>query len=77
MLLATPMLWFESHDHLHDYYFCTSNVKGITSEGSKSVQYPDLQSARRPIPHGEGFPVPVPPEVNTPDNSDVNEKNVI
>ena len=34
------------------------NLKGINHKKKYHVQYPDVCSAIRPIPHGPGFPVP-------------------
>jgi hypothetical protein len=38
----------------------------------KEILYPNLPSAIRPVPHGPGIPVPVPPEIleDTPVDSD-------
>jgi hypothetical protein len=38
----------------------------------KEIFYPNLPSAVRPVPHGPGIPMPVPPEISedTPVDSD-------
>jgi hypothetical protein len=48
------------------------NVTGITSESKHTVNYPDLPSTMRPVPHSEELPVPKPLEILTfnDDNSD-------
>jgi len=48
------------------------NVTGITSTSKHTVNYPDLPSAMRPVPHSEELPVPKPLEILTfnDDNSD-------
>jgi hypothetical protein len=47
-------------------------VKGYNSKSRKDIFYPNFPSAIRPVPHGPGIPVPVPPEIleNTPVDSD-------
>jgi len=48
------------------------NVTGTTSKSKHTVNYPDLPSAMRPVPHSEELPVPKPLEILTfnGDNSD-------
>jgi hypothetical protein len=48
------------------------NVTGITSKSKHTVNYPDLPSTMRPVPHSEELPVPKPLEILTfnDDNSD-------
>ena len=53
--------------------------KGIGKEKKCTLQYPNVPSAIRPLPHGEGLPVPEPPnsfsldfdeeEENTPEET--------
>jgi hypothetical protein len=47
-------------------------VQGYNSKNRKEIFYPNLPSAIRPVPHGSGIPVPVPPEIlqDTPVDSD-------
>lgn len=56
-----PMVWREQKNHSDDCYFCSINVKGYNSKWKRSISYPNLQSAIRPIPHGEEIPVPKAP----------------
>ncbi|EFA13536.1 hypothetical protein TcasGA2_TC005054 [Tribolium castaneum] len=47
---SVPMIWKEPKNHYNDCYFCLVKVHGINP---KKMTYPDLVSARRPIPHSE------------------------
>ena len=60
MPFAIPMVWREGKDHITDCYFCMINLKGINHKNKHYVQYPDVPSAIRPIPHGPDLPVPKP-----------------
>lgn len=62
MKFGIPMIWREPRDHVSDCYFCLTNVSGITSKSKRTVSYPNLPSAMRPIQHSDELPVPVPPE---------------
>ena len=42
--------------------FCMTKVAGFTKKTKHLIDYPNLPSALRPVPHGPGIPVPVPPE---------------
>jgi hypothetical protein len=59
MSFAFPMVWREPKDHSTDYYFCIIKIKGIRSKFKKSVKYPNIPSAIRPISHSKELPVPV------------------
>lgn len=61
MQFGVPMVWREPKDHISDCYFCLTNIRGITSKSKHTVKYPDLPSAKRPIPHSEELPVPIAP----------------
>ena len=45
---------------LTDCYFCVINLKGINFKNKYHVQYPDVPSTIRPIPHGPELLVPEP-----------------
>jgi hypothetical protein len=49
--------------------FALEKGKGTIKKNRKDIFYPNLPSAIRPVPHGPGIPVPVPPEI-LEDNSD-------
>lgn len=52
-----PIVWRESKNHHDDCYFCSVNVKGFIRHKKGKWEYPNLKSARRPIPHNEEIPV--------------------
>lgn len=54
-----PMVWREPTNHVTDCYFCAIDVTGINRKNRRSLQYPDLESASRPVPHSDDIPVPV------------------
>lgn len=55
---GVPMVWREPRNHLDDCYFCLVSIAGINRKNRNKWQYPDLPSARRPIPHSEDVPIP-------------------
>ena len=55
------MVWREPTDHVSDCYFCLTNITGVTAKPKHIVQYPNLPSAIRPVPHSVELPVPNPP----------------
>lgn len=59
---GVPMVWREQKNHTDDCYFCMVDVSGYNSKNKKGISYPNLHSALRPVPHGEGIPVPIPPD---------------
>ncbi|UYV61768.1 hypothetical protein LAZ67_1006437 [Cordylochernes scorpioides] len=76
MPFAVPMIWREPKDHSSDCYFCLTKTKGITSISRHTVEYPDLPSAMRPVPHSDILPVQQPPEnvIFSDDDSDRREQ---
>ena len=63
MKFAVPMIWKEQENHVNDYYFGLAQVSsGINRYKKRNVDYPDLNSAQRPLPHSDILPVPIPPE---------------
>ena len=54
-----PMVWREPKNNFDDCYFCAVSTKGINRKNKKSLDYPNLESAIRPIPHCYEIPVPV------------------
>jgi hypothetical protein len=61
MPFAVPMVWREQKDHHSDCYFCLTKISGVSFKQRKSIEYPNLPSAMRPVPHGDNLPVPKPP----------------
>ena len=52
------MIWRESKNHFDDCYFCMVNVKGCKKSDRHLLNYPNLESAIRPVPHCD-LPVPI------------------
>jgi len=65
MPFGVPMVWRVLSNHSTDYYFCMVPPiqNGISMKKEKStLVYPNIPSAIRPVPHGDGLPVPEPPD---------------
>ena len=60
MPFAIPMVWREPTDHVSDCYFCLTSITGVTAKSKHTVQYPNLPSAMKPVPHSAELPVPKP-----------------
>jgi len=75
MPFAVPMVWGEPSNHATDCYFCMAPlVSGsITKKKKWTIVYPNIPSALRPVPHGEGISVPKPPKEFTIDSDDEDE----
>ena len=62
MPLAVPMIWREPKNHSQDCYFCLTKTKGFSFKQRDKITYPNLDSARIPVPHDNSMPPPVPPQ---------------
>ena len=62
MPFAVPMVWRDPRDHAEDCYFCIVNVRGFTAKRKSKIIYRNLDSARRPVPHDDTMPAPLPPQ---------------
>jgi hypothetical protein len=51
------MVWRERKNHFDDLFF-TVNIISINRNNHEKWSYPDLPSARRPVPHSDLVPVP-------------------
>ena len=58
MRFGVPMVWREPKNHHDDCSFCMVDMSGW-NQRKKDWYYPDIKSARRPIPHYAEVPVPV------------------
>ena len=58
MPFGIPMIWREPKNHDDDCYFCSVNVVGNNTKTKKTIVYPNIPSAIRPVPHGPEVPVP-------------------
>jgi hypothetical protein len=67
MPFAIPMVWREQRNHISDCYFCMVPPlrQGFSKKKKWTLRYPNIPSAMRPVSHGEGLPVPEPPEIVT------------
>ena len=70
MPFAVPMVWRNPTNHISDWYFCMTPPvsKGLSRKKKHGIQYPNISSAIRPVPHGEILPVPKAPEKYTIDS---------
>lgn len=59
MKFGVPMVWREQKNHHDDCYFCMVNMSGWNRYKKNLWHYPNLESARRPVPHSSSVPVPV------------------
>ena len=77
MPFAVPMVWREPSNHSSDcHFFLTPPVaSGMNRKKKHRIDYPNIPSAIRPVPHGEDLPVPEPPkECNL--NSEMEEEDM-
>ena len=53
-----------SSNHSTDFYFCMVPPiqNGMSMKKKSTLVYPNIPSAIRPVPHGDGLPVPEPPD---------------
>lgn len=65
MPFAVPMIWREPRCHLTDCYFCMTSTVGLSRKSKHTIQYYNIPSALRPVPHNEALPIPVPPKTYT------------
>ena len=75
MPFAVPMVWREGKDHVTDCYYCMTNLQGINRKNKHCVQYTDIPSAIRPVPHGPNLPVPN-PDVDIESSSESKSDNI-
>ena len=59
LTFGVPMVWMEPQNHHDDCYFCAINLTGINRKNKKSLKYPSLPSAIRPVPHCDDIPIPL------------------
>jgi len=55
------MVWRKLTDHVSDCYFCLTSITGVTAKSKHTVQFPNLPSVMRLVPHSVDLPVPKPP----------------
>ena len=59
MRFGVRMVWREPKNHHEDCYFCVVDMTGWNQRKKKDWYYPDIESARQPVPHCTEVPVPV------------------
>ena len=70
-----PVVWREPKGHGKEYYFCSCVVDWYNVKNKHNIQYPNLPWAVRPISHGPGVPIPLPPRVLETVKYSVSEKS--
>jgi len=70
------MVWRESKDHVSYCYFCLTSITGVTAKSKHTVQYHNLPSAMRPVPHSAELPVPKPPTNMTQSDIESSDEDV-
>ena len=60
MQFVIPIVWREQKNHYDYCCFCLIDITRISSKNKHTIVYPDLESARRPIPHDISLPIPIP-----------------
>jgi len=76
MPFAVPIVWREPSNHNSDCYFCLTPpvASGMNRKKKQSIDYPNIPSAIRPVPHGVDLPMLEPPkEYNL--NSEMEEED--
>ena len=64
MLFGVPFVWGMPSNHSTDCYFCMVPPvqNGMSMKKKSTLVYPNIPTAIRPGPHGNGLPVPEPPD---------------
>lgn len=70
MPFGVPMIWREPTSHVNDCYFCMTKIQGFSKKSKQNIEYPNLPSALRPVPHSDDVPVPNPPTEFSSSSSD-------
>ena len=64
MPFGVPTVWRVPSNHSTDCYFCMVPPiqNGMAMKNKSTLMYSNIPSAIRPVPHGDGFPVPQYPD---------------
>ncbi|GBL97129.1 hypothetical protein AVEN_144579-1 [Araneus ventricosus] len=78
MPFAVPMIWREQTNHVTDCFFYTVEPVrgGLLQKKKRDIDYTNIPSALRPVPHCEDLPIPKPPtdiEINSDDDEEYTE----
>jgi len=63
-------------DHISDCYFCLTSITGVTAKSKHPIQYPNLPSVMRPVPHSAELHVPKPRTHMTLSDSESSDEDV-
>ena len=73
------MVWREQKYHCTDSYFCLVKTSGFNKKNKSKIEYPNLPSAIRPMPHSDEIPVPLfeqlPPREDLSDAEERSDSN--
>ena len=76
MPFGVPVIWREPTNHATDCYFCMTIIKGYSFKTRKSVDYPNIKSVSKPVPHNPiNCPVPIPPDAYSLDVDDSSQSH--
>ena len=77
MPFALPMIWREPTDLDRSLFLYSSatSARNYKAKKKRTVNYPNISSAIRPVPHTEDLPVPVPPQQYILDSDDEPTEN--
>ena len=65
------MIWREPMDHVNDCYFClTPSMKKGFNRKKSVIEYPNIPSAIRLVPHSDELPIPEPREIDLLNSDD-------
>jgi hypothetical protein len=73
---AIPMVWREPTDHVSGGYFCLTSITAVTVKPKHTVQYLNLPSAMRPVPHSAWLSVAKPPTNMTLSDRESSDEDV-
>jgi len=76
MPFAIPMVWREPTYHVSDLCFCLAIITGVKAKSKHTVQYPNLPSEMRPVPHSAEPSVPMLPTNMTLSASESSDEDV-
>ena len=77
MPFAIPMVLREPMDNVSDCYFCLTSITGVTAKLKHTIQYPNLPSVMRPVPHSAELPVSKPPTNMMLSDSESRDEDVV
>ena len=62
---AVPMVWHEPRSHLDNCCVCVTNTTDFSGKSKHKIEYLNIHSELRPIPHDDSVPLPEPSEYYT------------